>query len=157
MGDPSKMLMCKVIVNTIADEKLLENVAITGAYLQRGLQTLCDLHPELLGHARGQGLFCAISAVNMEVRDKLVMMMRNKGVESGGSGEATIRLRPALIFAPRDAEVFLQVMHACAAELEAKGYHIKFGSDWSKAHPAVSRLNKFTPIDNRESTAVGHT
>ena len=86
-------------------------MTITGDYLKRGLQTLCELHPELLGEARGSGLFCAVTAVNMEVRDKLIVMMRNQGVESGGSGSATIRLRPALIFTPKDAEIFLNILH----------------------------------------------
>jgi 4-aminobutyrate aminotransferase/(S)-3-amino-2-methylpropionate transaminase len=111
MGDPAKMLMCKAIVNTIHSEHLLENASITGQYLQRGLHTLCALHPALLQGARGAGLFCAVSAVNGEVRDKLVSMMRHRGVESGGSGERAIRLRPALIFTPKDAEVFLHILH----------------------------------------------
>ena len=157
MGDPSKMLMCKAIINTIINEKLLENVTITGEYLKKGLIKLCELHPELLGQARGKGLFCAITAVNMEVRDKLIVMMRNKGVESGGSGEATIRLRPALIFAPKDAEIFLNILHECALELEEQGYHTKYADGWSSVHPRLARANKFTPIDNKESTAVGHT
>jgi 4-aminobutyrate aminotransferase/(S)-3-amino-2-methylpropionate transaminase len=157
MGDPSKMLMCKAIINTIINEKLLENVTITGEYLKKGLIKLCELHPELLGQARGKGLFCAITAVNMEVRDKLIVMMRNKGVESGGSGVATIRLRPALIFAPKDAEIFLNILHECVVELEEQGYHTKYADGWSSVHPRLARANKFTPIDNKESTAVGHT
>lgn len=154
------MLPCSSLllqVQTITDEHLLENVTITGNYLKKGLQKLCFLHPELLGDARGSGLFCAVTAVNMEVRDKLIVMMRNKGVESGGSGAATIRLRPALIFTPKDAEIFLNILHQCALELEDEGLHTKYGNDWSSAHPSIARKNKFTPIDNKESTAVGHT
>ena len=135
----------------------MENVTITGEYLKNGLQVLCDMHPELLREARGVGLFCAITAVNAEVRDKLIALMRNKGVESGGSGNATIRLRPSLIFTPKDAEVFLNILHECVNDLEAEGYHTKYAEAWSTVHPAIARKNKFTPIDNRESTAVGHT
>lgn len=118
MGDPAKMLMCKAIMNTILDDKLLENVTITGQYLIDGLKILCDLHPTLLRDARGVGLFCAITAVNAEVRDNLITSMRNKGVESGGSGVATIRLRPPLIFTPTDAEIFLNILHEAACDLE---------------------------------------
>lgn len=157
MGDPSKMLMCKAIVSTIRNEHLLENVTITGDYLKKGLEKICSMHPELLAEARGMGLFCAITAVNVEVRDKLISMMRNKGVESGGSGHHTIRLRPALIFTPKDAETFLTVLHECACELEEQGYHTKFAGQWSTAHPSVARKDKYTPLSNRESNAVGHT
>lgn len=37
----------------------------------------------------------------------MVNKMRSKGVLIGGCGESTIRLRPALIFEPKHAEIML--------------------------------------------------
>jgi 4-aminobutyrate aminotransferase/(S)-3-amino-2-methylpropionate transaminase len=40
LGDPVRALQAKVIINEIADKKLLENTVITGDYLKSGLHTL---------------------------------------------------------------------------------------------------------------------
>ena len=100
---------------------VLENVRITGDYLLQGLERLCAIHPQLLSQARGKGLFCAITAVNTAVRDEMVSILRNKGIESGGSGVATIRLRPSLIFGPKEAEIFLHKIHETCVDLEKRG------------------------------------
>ena len=38
----------------------------------------------------------------------MIGRMRSKGVLIGGCGESTIRLRPALIFEPKHAEIMLE-------------------------------------------------
>lgn len=156
MGDPSKMLMCKAIMDEIHDGDVLENVRITGDYLLQGLERLCAIHPQLLSQARGKGLFCAITAVNTAVRDEMVSILRNKGIESGGSGVATIRLRPSLIFGPKEAEIFLHKMHETCVDLEKRGYAEKYANTWPSQRPGLYRA-RVTPIESFESTAVGHT
>jgi 4-aminobutyrate aminotransferase/(S)-3-amino-2-methylpropionate transaminase len=156
MGDPSKMLMCKAIMDEIHDGDVLENVTIVGEYLLDGLTELCAQHPQLLSQARGKGLFCAITAVNTAVRDEMISILRNKGIESGGSGVATIRLRPALIFGPREAEIFLHKLHEVCLDMEKRGYAEKYANQWPSNRPGLYRA-RTTPVDSFESTAVGHT
>jgi len=38
-------------------------------------------------------------------RDELVQKLREKGVNTGGSGEKSLRLRPMLIFLPKHAQL----------------------------------------------------
>ena len=40
MGDPSKVLMLEAVLDCVEKDGLVENAAVTGDYLQRGLQTL---------------------------------------------------------------------------------------------------------------------
>jgi 4-aminobutyrate aminotransferase/(S)-3-amino-2-methylpropionate transaminase len=41
-------------------------------------------------------------------RDKIIGNLRLKGVNCGGCGERSIRLRPALVFQPKHANLFLE-------------------------------------------------
>ena len=41
-------------------------------------------------------------------RDGIVAKLRVAGVNCGGCGERSIRLRPALVFQPKHAEIFLE-------------------------------------------------
>jgi 4-aminobutyrate aminotransferase-like enzyme len=48
LGDPIRALQLKTIVETIKEEKLIENTVITGQFLQNQLNTLavrvCEYH-----------------------------------------------------------------------------------------------------------------
>jgi 4-aminobutyrate aminotransferase/(S)-3-amino-2-methylpropionate transaminase len=41
-------------------------------------------------------------------RDAILTKLRISGVNCGGCGERSIRLRPALVFQPKHAEIFLE-------------------------------------------------
>ena len=41
-------------------------------------------------------------------RDTILGKLRSEGVNCGGCGENAIRLRPALIFQPKHANIFLE-------------------------------------------------
>ncbi|GCC37044.1 hypothetical protein chiPu_0015544, partial [Chiloscyllium punctatum] len=109
LGDPSKNLMFSEVLNVIRREKLLDNVIESGKVLLQGLKDLQILYPHILSRARGKGTFCSIDAPNDAIRNKLVLQMRNKGIVLGGCGEKSIRFRPALIFKPHHAHLFLNV------------------------------------------------
>ena len=53
-------------------------------------------------------------------RDTIVSRMRSKGVLTGGCGESAIRLRPALIFEPKHAEIMLEKFEEVLTEMEQK-------------------------------------
>ena len=50
----------------------------------------------------------------------MVSRMRSKGVLIGGCGESTIRLRPALIFEPKHAEIMLEKFEDVLTDMEKK-------------------------------------
>ncbi|ELR15946.1 4aminobutyrate aminotransferase [Acanthamoeba castellanii str. Neff] len=110
MGDPVRVLLMKSILGEIRDQHLLENVQITGKYLKEGLLELQDKHAALLSNVRGLGTFLAFDLPTAQSRDQLIHTLRQKGVESGGSGTASVRLRPQLVFGPRHAHQFLSIL-----------------------------------------------
>ncbi|XP_078096520.1 4-aminobutyrate aminotransferase, mitochondrial isoform X1 [Mustelus asterias] len=111
LGDPSKNLMFSEVLNVIRREKLLDNVNESGRILLQGLKDLQVLYPHILNKARGKGTFCSIDAPNEAIRNQLVLKMRNKGIVLGGCGEKSIRFRPALVFRPHHAHLFLNVFN----------------------------------------------
>ena len=135
MGDPAKALLLDAVLDAYDQESLVENAAKTGAKLVRGLQDIERAFPSLVGRARGLGTFASIDAINPATRDALVAELRARGVESGGSGDCTLRLRPAMIFKDRHADQFLSILEdACAALTPAPG-----GCSWvdAAAYPAM--------------------
>ncbi|EME26950.1 4-aminobutyrate aminotransferase [Galdieria sulphuraria] len=107
MGDPLRMLHCKAIVDTINSEKLLERVKHTGEYLKNGLMEASNQFPEQIKNVRGKGTFLAWDCKSSEERDHFIYVLRQYGVNIGGCGKNTCRLRPALILEHDDVEVFM--------------------------------------------------
>lgn len=104
MGDPSKNVFLSAVLSVIKTERLLEEVARSGAALLHGLGELqvpsgqasraahsaaehltglCistqTQYPHLLNAARGLGTFCAIDACDAKTRDGLIQKVRDKG------------------------------------------------------------------------------
>lgn len=114
MGDPSKMIQLQAFLETVEKDQLLENTVITGEYLLNGLTALSKRHPSTLSKARGVGTYCAIDLPSPDSRDQMVSLLRQYGVECGGSGDVSIRFRPSLIFQPRHVSELLNIFeHAC--------------------------------------------
>ena len=51
-------------------------------------------------------------------RDELVKILRRKGVEAGGCGDCSLRLRPSLTFSKAHADIFLQILDVALSELK---------------------------------------
>ncbi|XP_065898676.1 4-aminobutyrate aminotransferase, mitochondrial-like [Dysidea avara] len=109
MGDPVRMLMLQAIVEEILSNHWIDNVRKTGDVILAGLKQLQELYPQQIHNARGVGTFCAIDGHTVEIRDKLLVELKNNGVMIGGCGKQTIHLRPSLIFQPHHAEIFLNI------------------------------------------------
>jgi 4-aminobutyrate aminotransferase/(S)-3-amino-2-methylpropionate transaminase len=117
LGDPLRAAQLGVIAEVIEQQDLLALVRQSGALLLAGLHELCERHPATLSGARAAGTFAAIDVTDAATRDRLVDEMRQRGVEAGGSGDRSIRFRPALIFAPRHVAEVLSVIGAAARSL----------------------------------------
>merc|ERR1712149_163464 len=81
-----------------------------GKLILDGLKDMQNKFPQYLHSARGLGTFCAIDCDTGARRDQILTKMRNEGVNCGGCGASAIRLRPALIFTPAHANIFLDKM-----------------------------------------------
>lgn len=85
-------------------------------------------YPQHVKNVRGIGTFCAFDSSSAEKRDEIVAKLKekgnwlivalkwnrkkhfyleSKGVQSGGCGDVSLRIRPALVFQPYHADIFL--------------------------------------------------
>ncbi|ETI32273.1 4-aminobutyrate aminotransferase [Phytophthora nicotianae] len=110
MGDPTKMITLKAVLDVVESDSLLENVNITGDYLKTGLHELAAEFPTLVTNVRGQGTYLAMDFPTEAVRNEFVSLMKAKGVASGGCGVNSVRFRPALVFQPKHAAEYLAKM-----------------------------------------------
>jgi 4-aminobutyrate aminotransferase/(S)-3-amino-2-methylpropionate transaminase len=70
------------------------------------LKKFCKRYPDLILNARGLGTFTAFDGLTAGIRDKIILKLRSLGVQSGASGESTLRIRPSLIFTKKHADIF---------------------------------------------------
>ena len=99
MGDPSKAILMRAIVQEIEQRDLIAKTKRTGTYLFDGLERLAREVPAEVLNLRGKdrGTFIAFDSPR---RDEVVRLCKQRGVNIGGSGERAVRLRPMLIFEP---------------------------------------------------------
>lgn len=116
-GDPGKLIILESILEVVKREKLLDNVTKTGNVLKKGLLDAQNEFPNILNSTRGRGTFLAINAKDGKTRDAIVGKLKQKGIQSGGCGELSIRFRPALIFEPKHANIFLDKFRQVLKEL----------------------------------------
>ncbi|KAI8600511.1 4-aminobutyrate transaminase [Dissophora ornata] len=116
MGDPVRALQAKTILNEIKSKDLVKNAAETGAYLKKELQGIEERYPNILSAVRGRGTFMAFDLPSAEKRDEFVSKLRTHGVNTGGCGPKSIRLRPMLVFQKKHADIFLDAVERVASE-----------------------------------------
>lgn len=107
MGDPSRALIFRGIIEEVERLGLIENTRITGDYLYAGLERLAQKYPEHFQNLRGKGQGTFI-AWDTPKRDEFLAQAKSIGVNIGGSGAAAVRLRPMLIFQKHHADILLE-------------------------------------------------
>ncbi len=105
MGDPSRAILFRAIINEIERLNLVENTAQVGDYLYAGLERLSQQYPKEIQNLRGkgQGTFIAWDSPR---RDEFLKKAKTVGINIGGSGERAVRLRPMLIFQKHHGKSF---------------------------------------------------
>jgi len=111
LGDPLRALQCGVIVDQIKANNLLGNVNVTGDFTVKGLKLIQDEYPNLISNVRGKGTFIAFDLPSTAARDKLVTQLKQNGLQMGGCGTVSIRIRPMLVFGPKHAAIFLDILN----------------------------------------------
>lgn len=94
-GNLVDMVRFSRILQVIESDKLVENAASTGSYLQEKLIDLADRH-EYFTNPRGKGLFCAIDLPETHARNAVIKDCFENKMIILGCGTRTIRFRPPL-------------------------------------------------------------
>lgn len=94
-GNLVDMVRFDRILEVIEEDKLVQNAADNGQYLQKQLQSWSE-ESELLSNPRGKGLFCSIDLPDSQSRDAVVNECIKNELMILGCGSNTIRFRPPL-------------------------------------------------------------
>lgn len=109
MGDPSKAILFRAIVDEIQRLNLVENTAKVGDYLYGKIEELAKKYPADFQNLRGKGQGTFI-AFDSQKRDQFLAKAKTFGVNIGGSGATAVRLRPMLIFEKQHADILIAAM-----------------------------------------------
>lgn len=110
MGDPLRMLQLHVIVNVMEKDNLLKLVSEIGAMVKTELERISREMPLLITNVRGKGTFLAFDMPDGTIRDRFLFEMRQKGIQMGGCGANSVRLRPPLIFDQHNANILIETL-----------------------------------------------
>lgn len=126
-GNPVSCAAGLAVLDVLEEEGLEANAREVGCHLIDRLRVLQRSHP-LIGDVRGMGLFLGVDLVrDRDTREpataqahRLVDRLRERGVLAGVDGpfENVVKLRPPLILAPGDIDLFIAVLGSVLEEDE---------------------------------------
>lgn len=139
MGDPSKVILLEAILEIIKKENLLDRVTRVGDYMLKNLKNIQNEHSNTISAVRGRGTFIAFNCASSQLRDAIVKKLLTKGkgyyynvsaknifhtfvslpslgIQAGGCGNQAVRLRPALTFTERHADIFFDALRSVLKE-----------------------------------------
>ncbi len=128
-GNPVACAAGLAVLDVLEEEGLQENALRVGKHFIAGLEKLKEKH-ELIGDVRGSGLFLGVDLVlDRETREAateqagyVVNRLRECGILAGTDGPRhnVLKLRPPLIFAEADAELFVDTLDEILGEDAAR-------------------------------------
>ena len=101
-GNLVDMVRSQRVMEVIEEENLVQNADERGATLLKALREL-ESRNSTVTQTRGRGLMCAFDLATSEMRDSVLDQTREQGLLGLGSGDRSIRFRPALTVS--DAEI----------------------------------------------------
>jgi len=130
-GNPVACAAGLAVLDVVRDEALQDRALRVGKYWMTELKKLQECH-RLIGDVRGSGLFLGIDLVRdretrepaTEEADYVVNRLRDCGILAGTDGphHNVIKLRPPLIFAEEDADLFVATLESILQEDAAQSY-----------------------------------
>lgn len=112
-GDPSKAIIARTIYNEITQNDLVNKTAQVGNYLFPKLAKLSESYGSFF-NLRGEnfGTFIAWDFKHADDRNKFLFKMRQQGVNIGGCGDVSVRLRPTLLFEESHADLLVDTIES---------------------------------------------
>ena len=104
------MIRCKKYLEVIKEENLINNAAVQGKRLLKGLNELSQKYPNTVSNARGLGLMCAFDLPTPQERDELKQQLYTNKLLVLSCGVKTIRFRPPLIITPEEIDEALTII-----------------------------------------------
>lgn len=115
-GNLVDMVRSTQILNIIEEDKLCDNAAVVGQYLQEQLHELASKYDKV-SNVRGKGLLSAFDFPTKEMRDEFIAKGMDNNVMFLGCGGYTVRFRPALCIEKQHIDEGVEVMHKIIRDL----------------------------------------
>ncbi|KAF5093216.1 hypothetical protein D0Z03_002504 [Geotrichum reessii] len=111
-GDTSKAVVAESIFKEILKHDLVGRTASVGEYLYGKLEALSSKYPTNIANLRGKnmGTFLAWDMESPAVRDNFLKTCRENGLNIGGCGPQSVRLRPSLTFEEKHVDIFISIV-----------------------------------------------
>ena len=118
-GDPSKALLARTIVREIKKHNLVEKTASLGDILYKTLAEIFAKFPTKVKDLRGEnlGTFIAWSFRSTTDRDNFLKACVARGLNIGGCGLFSVRLRPMLVFEHSHIEILTGIVEEAMKEI----------------------------------------
>jgi len=117
-GNLTDMVRCKMYLEIMHEEKMVENAAKQGEKLLAALQQLCGEFSHLIYNPRGKGLMCAFTFVSPDLREKFLKLMMEHETIILKCGPASVRFRPALNITSSEIDEAVTRVRKCLAALK---------------------------------------
>ena len=118
-GNLVDMVRSQRYFEIIHEDRLVENAAAVGAYLQQRLTELQTEFSSMVSNARGRGLFCAIDIRTSSERQDLRKKAYDRGLVVLGSGERSIRFRPPLTLTRDEVDEGMNILRQSLKEMRS--------------------------------------
>jgi acetylornithine/N-succinyldiaminopimelate aminotransferase len=120
-GTPLATAVGLAVLDTIRDDRILENVVKVGAYLERRLLQLKEQFP-VIGEVRGRGLLYAIG-LNQEIAHDIAARCLERRLIVNAANPQTIRFMPALTIGTKEVDAMLKILKQVLTTLKKGGSH----------------------------------
>lgn len=126
-GNPISTATALAVIETIEEEKLMQNAKVVGEYLIEGLKDLQKSFPMMIGDVRGKGLMVGVELADekktplSQETARIVEMCKDDGVIIGKGGlyGNTVRIKPPLSITKDNVDTLLKSLRT-ALEATAK-------------------------------------
>jgi L-lysine 6-transaminase len=108
-GNLADMVRFDRILEIIEEDRLVENAAESGAYLQSRLREIAERF-DFVTNTRGRGLMCAFDLPDAETRDNMKATVIDEGLIILGCGPRSMRFRPNLAITPSQIDEGLGIL-----------------------------------------------
>ena len=148
-GDPVRAIITASQNEVIAEDKLSQLAAETGEYVKGKLNDLSKKHPQFVSNVRGKGTYLAFDVETTDLRNSLISHLKAQGVNQGGCGVRTMRLRPTLYFEKKHADIYIDALDKAIEAAKKESGYIFYEEDCSFINPIQEALHKRS-IEHRD-------
>ena len=101
------------IIDTIIQDKLLQNSTDMGTRLRKGLAELADTGGQSIAEVRGIGLMIGVEFGSKATRDEMIAKLFSKGLLVLPAGDKAMRMIPPLVISKEEVDEGIQIFHDC--------------------------------------------